>query len=297
MAVSFVRCGLRAAMRSALEISAPCSSIAASDCYFAAESKPYINSRLPLNLSTISAAPLYRPFPTAMVISSRHYSKSSRNERQQDSDSDSDSDDEDNRRRRHQNRHNREQEHHLHQERGDSEFWRRKMRTLHGILDVNNDGVISFDDYLLLAKKFSDLGHLTPKEYEEFIQVMKQTWEEQWGEISPYNLVTAEQFLVDMHHALNDKDLIKKVHLFLPYIFKAVDIHHCDHIELDQFKLFFRCLGRTEEDAAVAFAIIDQNGDGKLTLKEFVKLGKDFFLTEDERRVSKMFWGPLITDH
>lgn len=56
---------------------------------------------------------------------------------------------------------------------GDSEFWRRKMRTLHGILDVNNDGVISFDDYLLLAKKFSDLGHLTPKEYEEFIQVMK----------------------------------------------------------------------------------------------------------------------------
>lgn len=28
-------------------------------------------------------------------------------------------------------------------------------------------------------------------------------------------------------------------------------------------------------------------------MKEFVKLGKDFFFTEDETRVSKMFWGPL----
>ncbi|CAH2211260.1 jg25550, partial [Pararge aegeria aegeria] len=33
--------------------------------------------------------------------------------------------------------------------------------------------------------------------------------------------------------------------------------------------------------------------DGKVSLKEFVKLGKDFFTTEDETRVSKMFWGPL----
>jgi hypothetical protein len=53
-------------------------------------------------------------------------------------------------------------------------------------------------------------------------------------------------------------------------------------------------LGLTEEDAAVAFHIIDANDDGKLTQKEFEKLGKDYFLTEDERRVSRMFWGPLI---
>lgn len=47
------------------------------------------------------------------------------------------------------------------------------MRTLHGIFDVNNDGVISFDDFEFLAKKFGDLGHLTDVEKQDFFEVLK----------------------------------------------------------------------------------------------------------------------------
>jgi Ca2+-binding EF-hand superfamily protein len=47
------------------------------------------------------------------------------------------------------------------------------MRTLHGIFDVNNDGVISFDDFMLLADNFGDLGHLSEVEMEEFRAVMR----------------------------------------------------------------------------------------------------------------------------
>ena len=180
--------------------------------------------------------------------------------------------------------------------RGDSEFWRRKMRTLHRILDVNRDGVISFDDFNLLAKRFTDLGHLTPQTSAEFLDVMKQTWEEQFGEITQYNLVTAEQLLTDFHHRINDKKMAKRIGRFLPYLFKAVDYDHTGHLDIDQYKLFFRCLGLSNEDAAISFAVIDENGDGQLSLKEFVHLGRQFFLTEDETKISKMFWGPLI-DH
>lgn len=104
---------------------------------------------------------------------------------------------------------------------GDSEFWRRKMRTLHRIMDVNHDGVISYDDFTLLAKRFSDLGHLSEDVAAEFNEVIKQTWEEQFGEITPYNLVTAEQFLTDLHHRLNDKKMAKRIGRFLPYLFKV----------------------------------------------------------------------------
>lgn len=104
---------------------------------------------------------------------------------------------------------------------GESEFWRRKMRTLHGVLDVDNNSVISFDDFVILADKFGKLGHLTAKELEEFQGVMREIWEKQWGEITPYNLVTTEQYLADMHHVVNDKYLRKKCHRFLPYIFKV----------------------------------------------------------------------------
>lgn len=110
---------------------------------------------------------------------------------------------------------------------GETDFWRRKMRTLHGLFDINNDGVISFDDFMILADKFGDLGHLNPDEIEEFKSIMKSTWEAQWGEITPYNLVTVEQYLKDMHHVVNDKGLHRKCHDFLPFIFK---VRECQQI-------------------------------------------------------------------
>ena len=46
--------------------------------------------------------------------------------------------------------------------------------------------------------------------------------------------------------------------------------------------------------AIASFSAIDINCDGKLSKKEFVKLGREFFLSEDESRPSKLFWGPLV---
>lgn len=104
---------------------------------------------------------------------------------------------------------------------GETEFWRRKMRTLHSLLDVNKDGVISYDDFQVLAQNFADLGHLTPEAEQEFRDVLKKIWETQWGEITPYNLVNAEQYLTEMHHAVNDKSQRSRIHQFLPFFFKV----------------------------------------------------------------------------
>ncbi|KAK4878085.1 hypothetical protein RN001_010591 [Aquatica leii] len=178
--------------------------------------------------------------------------------------------------------------------RGESDFWRRKMRTFHGILDVNNDGVISYDDFKLLADTFVQLGHLNDKLKGQFHEHIKDLWENLWGEITPYNLVTVEKYLEDMHHVLNDKALKKKVHGFLPFLFRAIDKDNNGKITLEDFKLFFKCLGLKEVDAIFSFRTIDTNGDGKLTRKEFISHGRQFFLTEDPECISKYFWGPLV---
>lgn len=178
--------------------------------------------------------------------------------------------------------------------RGESDFWRRKMRTFHGILDVNNDGVISYDDFKLLADRFAQLGHLSDKIKDEFHEHIKDLWENLWGEITPYNLVTVERYLEDMHHVLNDKALKKKVHGFLPFLFRAIDKENNGKITVDDFKLFFECLGLKEVDAIFSFRTIDSNGDGKLTRKEFISHGRQFFLTENQECISKYFWGPLV---
>lgn len=95
------------------------------------------------------------------------------------------------------------------------------MRTLHSLLDVNKDGVISYDDFQVLAENFVALGHLKPDAEKEFREVLKTIWETQWGEITPYNLVNAEQYLTEMYHAVNDKSQRERIHAFLPYLFKV----------------------------------------------------------------------------
>ncbi|XP_076628133.1 sarcoplasmic calcium-binding protein [Colletes latitarsis] len=180
------------------------------------------------------------------------------------------------------------------QDRGQSNFWRRKMRTLHSHLDVNKDGVISYDDFMLLGDRFSELGHLTPESKAEFKKVLNEMWEEQWGEISPYNLICIEKYLEEMHHVLNDSSLKKKCHHFLPFLFKAVDKDQSGEISVEEYKLFFQCLDLTHDHAVVSFSHIDTNDDGKISFEEFISLGRDFFLTEDPTRPSKHFWGPLV---
>ncbi|KRT85668.1 HLH domain-containing protein [Oryctes borbonicus] len=192
---------------------------------------------------------------------------------------------------------------------GESQFWRRKMRTFHGILDVNKDGVISFDDFQLLADRFVNLGHMSEGkafEFRELIKVctflifvnncyfLKKIWEKQWGEIEPYNLVTVEQYLEDMLHVVNDKDRAKKVHSFLPYLFEAIDKDKTGEITIEQYKLFYECLGLTDEDAVFSFRVMDADADGTINMKEFVHHGREFFLCEDESMISKYFWGPLV---
>lgn len=104
---------------------------------------------------------------------------------------------------------------------GESEFWCRKMRTLHNVLDIDKNGVLSYDDFMVFADKFGQLGHLSAAEVADFRQVLTDTWTEQWGEISQYNLVSLPQYLTDMKHVVNDSSLRKKCHTFLPFIFRV----------------------------------------------------------------------------
>lgn len=46
------------------------------------------------------------------------------------------------------------------------------MRTLHSHLDVNKDGIISYDDFMLLAERFSTIGDLSPEATIEFKMIL-----------------------------------------------------------------------------------------------------------------------------
>jgi hypothetical protein len=50
------------------------------------------------------------------------------------------------------------------------------MRTFHGVIDVNKDGIVSYDDFIILAERFVTLGHLSAnqeREFQDILQVRK----------------------------------------------------------------------------------------------------------------------------
>lgn len=87
---------------------------------------------------------------------------------------------------------------------------------------------------------------------------------------------------------------MKQTKYKLIFLCQAIDHDKSGTICIEDFKLFYKCLGLDEADAVMSFRLIDKNCDGKLTLKEFVTNGRQFFLTENETCTSKYFWGPLV---
>lgn len=234
--------------------------------------------------SSTNSAYVSNSCPATLLISSRNYgSKKTKKHSSSSSSSSSDSSDDDKRRKSSKKKV------------GQSEFWLRKMRTHHVAMDVNKDGVVSWDDFEDMIRRFKATGILTGDELTSLENALKHVWEEEWGASGdPYAFINQEQFLANMENVINNKHLRKKVAKPLPYFFQAVDNDGSGEISVDEFKLYFKCLGLSDEAAMASFSAIDINSDGRLSKKEFVKLGREFFLSEDEGHPSKLFFGPLV---
>jgi hypothetical protein len=67
---------------------------------------------------------------------------------------------------------------------------------------------------------------------------LQEVWEKQWGALDRYNLVRTEQYLENMQHVLNDPSLKRKVHQFLPYLFKVNYTRCISQINVQYFTFF-----------------------------------------------------------
>ena len=68
------------------------------------------------------------------------------------------------------------------------------MRTHHQIMDLNNDGVVSWDDFQELIKKFTVMGNLQPSEVQSFTDALKVGTE--YSSIERLNFLIIMQFPV-----------------------------------------------------------------------------------------------------
>jgi len=76
--------------------------------------------------------------------------------------------------------------------------------------------------------------------------------------------------------------------------FDVVDTNGNGVILLQEFTVYFKCMGIDEEHAKASFDAIDTDKDGFITRDEFVAAGSEFFNGVAPSHPGTMFLGPLV---
>jgi Ca2+-binding EF-hand superfamily protein len=175
-----------------------------------------------------------------------------------------------------------------------SEFWQRKMRTYFQRIDFDKDGSITRKDFEGMATRFIESGKLSGPQATELQQNILDVWDKNLGPSSGVDAISQDKFIEVMKSLVGNPALKQALEGPLPLFFKAVDANHDDYIQADEYAQFFQILGLDPAMAPDSFKAIDTDGDGRLSLQEFVTAGSEFFQSEDESKPTKSFWGPLV---
>jgi len=171
------------------------------------------------------------------------------------------------------------------------EYWERKIRTAFYRLDVDGDGVVSQQDFELIAEKVIKVGQFTGSRADEIRDNYLELWNKYFKRDGDEG--TVEAFLLNFkNHGKSDLALVVTEQYGL--FFDAVDNNNDGLIQLQEFINYYDALGINEEIAKKSFQGLDTNRDGVLSRDEFVTAAKDFSILEEPRFPADLLFGPLI---
>jgi len=171
-------------------------------------------------------------------------------------------------------------------------FWERKIRTYYRQLNYENNGIVTKQTYAALGQRPVDLLHMTDTEAKQLILKMTSIFDVFFTDIAVNGGVTEDMFLEGIEK--NQVYLRDAVVQFYALWFDVMDDDGDGAAMEDDFMVFFRMFETDESLAADSFKALDTDHDGKILQGEFVTMGNEFWMTEDESLPSKLLHGPLI---
>jgi len=161
-------------------------------------------------------------------------------------------------------------------------------------VDFDKDGSITQKDFEGMGERFA--VELPADKAAE----LKATFTEVWGKyqsvmVRQGDSISKDAFMAGMLTLANEPGKrTARLQSTLPLLFHAVDANGDGKIDEGEFAKFFTLMKIDPAAAPATFKAIDDNGDGEISLEEFIECGTEFFLSQDESKSSKIFWGPLV---
>ena len=186
-----------------------------------------------------------------------------------------------------------------------SQLWLRKMVTLFTRLDRDRDGYLTYNDIVIIGDTFSKFGILTEKQEKFKCRNLISFWKTM---LKGQQRVDVEEFVTSRIPLIRPLGKANKVLAKLDpqsnpqskliqdseVIFDVIDTDGNGVISEKEFIMFFKCLYIHDADFAInTFSKIDLNKDQMLSRNEFTVAFEDFMLNENESRYKELF-GPLL---
>jgi len=171
-------------------------------------------------------------------------------------------------------------------------FWIRKMKTQFCRIDADGDGIITLNDFDVIADRWIEIGQLKGEKANDLKESYRQVYKEYYNaECCPTNFDQSLQYRKEQTEANKD------THIYTyPRLFSIIDTDKDGIIGEKEFSVFYKAYGISEEIAKESFRHLDTDQDGKMSRDEFLKASSNFYSLETEGDPSQYLWGPLVTE-
>jgi Ca2+-binding EF-hand superfamily protein len=177
-------------------------------------------------------------------------------------------------------------------------FQKQKLPLLFAVHDLNQDGVINrsdFEEYSARIAKTRGWGR-DSAEYKQLVDRFMTFWNglEEVARRKGARQVTVKEWLEDWDEILANPRLYDQI---VPPIGRAIftmlDQDGDGQITAKEYAITFKQGGLDEKDAAAAFERLDLNHDGRLSSEEFITLAEQFFRSNDAADPGNALFGVL----
>jgi juvenile hormone diol kinase len=179
-----------------------------------------------------------------------------------------------------------------------TEFQKRKLALRFYMNDISKDGIVELADLEQQGQKVAELRGIQPgsTEYDQIISTYTNLWQTYWqgADTDGDNKITLEEYLSisDRTITANKEKTNESTKLAQSQaIFDSIDIDGNGTISLKEYTIYLQAVGRSEEDAKIAFSKIDTNGNGELSRDEFAFALYEYHAGNDPQAPSNWFFG------
>ncbi|CAH1791416.1 unnamed protein product [Owenia fusiformis] len=172
-------------------------------------------------------------------------------------------------------------------------IWFRKKATLIFALDIDKDGILSYEDAMTVVDRIIKSANLKGAASDNIIQFFRK-FMTGYDQANPgiYEK-TWEVQLLEVWSTLNSEVVSERLKALHGKLFQTLDFNSDGFIHFSEYIHWWKALGLDPSLARLQFDYMDTDHDGRITEKEFVDAALDYEYNCDNDTKNR-FYGPLV---